>query len=177
MFQRPVDMIIAAVVAVLILLGSLWGLSAYVSAYHRPVQNWLPQGSFRGDSPLGWTGEARVSFERTLGHVPLNFVKLQPGHPLTTELPLLEGWRLLHVAVWYRTTQGASLRGDFGGSQAEVPLRPSRDGEWHLAEGVWVRPNGTQKLILTLDGGPADVAEVSAVPSYVYQEGRRSPAY
>lgn len=190
---RPGDILLSTVLAMLVLVGTLWGLHGYVQKYQRPFQNWLPQGSFRPDShggPLGWQSEqsARVEFERTLGNVPLNFLRLEgPAGTVSTQLALGQGWRILHVSVWHRCAEGgrALLRGLFDAGQMgpgpSIEIQGESGEEWRLSEAVWVLPAQAQKITLQAawDGksGRVDLAELSIVPGYVFLADRRIPTH
>lgn len=190
MFERPREILLSSLAASAVLAGTLLGLSGYIRAYDRPVQNWLPQGSFHSDGqflPVGWHAAAPRSClhsERTEGNVPLNFVQLEPSlGELWTEMPLATGWRMLHVSLWVRAHRPASgsLQAHFQQGPNPPPLLWSglkADGKWHLREAVWVRPAQANKLRLSLTASVAfDVAELTLVPSFVYNDGTHFPTH
>ena len=180
MLERPGDIVKCSILALAILGTSVWGLRVYLKTYHRPAQNWLPQGSFWPDQaglPQGWqsTG-ARLLKERTRGHTPLWFVHLSQQARLATVLPLEPGWRGLHVSAWLRgrdPTVEARLQGTFyaqGRPLTSYALNWEVAADWKLREAQWPCPAGADELRLECQGpGPSgiDLAEVAVVPSFV----------
>ncbi|GMU55143.1 MAG: hypothetical protein AMXMBFR33_42890 [Candidatus Xenobia bacterium] len=194
--KRPWDILFATILALLVLLGTFWGLTEYVRIYRRPAQNWLPQGSFRPDlhgQPQGWhtTGLACLRFERTSGHLPLNYLHLEMGSEAAwTELPLGQGWRLIHLSAWFRRAKpgpqpagailGFFMRGEQVLGRQRLEFGDADDDDWHQREAIWIRPpeSTTLRLVLSATGPePLDVAEIVTVPSYLYSEMRKVPTH
>ena len=180
--------------------ATLWGLDGYLQAYHRPYQNWLPQGSFRADpdsSPLGWTQQNAIPCvlsERTAGNLPLTFLHLTAASgEVSTQLDLESGWRMLHLSFWIRWAPTGpvpvgGIHGLFTGatgvvSEQIIRWAPSSkaDGRWHQLEGVWTRPAGSRRLNLSLecrgDGAAIDMAELVIVPTFVSHQGVYFPTH
>lgn len=195
--KRPWELFLAAVLTISLLFGCLWVLASYVRAYHKPVQNWLRQGSFRATDtggPEGWVAGSQVSVlqERSSAHVPLRFLRLCDGEPVWTEMALEPGWRLLHVSGWFRlqarsNQQTGIVRGQFfnpGGAEVavqEIRYQGQTDEEWHLREAIWTRPAGSVTLRVSLiwegERGGLDLSEVSIIPSYLFNEQRKLPTH
>lgn len=191
---RPArQIVLAALSAALLLSATILGLESYIERYHQPHQNWLSQGSFRAGSgtlPLGWTFDPShppaVEGERSVANVPLRYLKLEPScGDVWTEMPLEEGWRRLHVAVWTRG-QGpveGGLHGVFRAPTGDLESytlgwseAARGDGSWHLVESVWRRPVKATSLRLVLRGR-IELAELSVIPSFVDGRGAQSPAH
>ncbi len=193
--KRPWDILFATLLAVLVLVGTLWGLREYVRANHRPAQNWLPQGSFRPDiegQPEGWQatpGLANLRFERSTGHLPLSYLHLEPGPEAAwTDMPLGRGWRLVHLSAWFRVAHpgsepagrltGLFMKADQVLQTEDMVFSEAFDNEWHEREVVWARPPEATVLRLVFSSSHPDgmdVAELIAVPSYLYSERRKVP--
>lgn len=182
--------------ALALLATVLLGLLLYVHTYDRPFESWLPQGSFRPDDqgrPLGWMNAQRLTVHlgKNSRLSDFHYVSV-PGNSAPwawTRMKVRPGWRLMHLSASFRrnvvnSTGTARLSGSYVKAGSPLPVSSCqlaadlRDMEWSLSEAVWEVPPGAEELRVSIECEfPIDVAEITVIPTYIYPEGRRQPAF